>query len=150
MRREAYGDWTFPKGKLKRGESEAEAAVREVEEETGLRCPLGPELGTTRYRDPKDRPKTVRYWEMTGCEGELSANHEIDEARWVPIEEARALLTYPRDRALLDAAVRRSLTRGDAAATVAPWPARSSASSWSPTSPRTSTATRASRSTRAI
>ena len=102
VRREAYGDWTFPKGKLKRGESEAEAAVREVEEETGLRCPLGPELGTTRYRDPKDRPKTVRYWEMTGCEGELSANHEIDEARWVPIEEAQALLTYPRDRALLE------------------------------------------------
>ena len=102
VRRDAYDDWTFPKGKLKRGESEAEAAVREVEEETGLRCPLGPELGTTRYRDPKDRPKTVRYWEMTGCEGELSAHNEIDAARWVPIEEARRLLTYPRDRALLE------------------------------------------------
>lgn len=102
VRRDAYDDWTFPKGKLKRGESEAEAAVREVEEETGLRCLLGPELGTTRYRDPKDRPKTVRYWEMTGCEGELSAHNEIDAARWVPIEEARRLLTYPRDRALLE------------------------------------------------
>lgn len=102
VRRDAYDDWTFPKGKLKRGESEAEAAVREVEEETGLRCLLGPGLGTTRYRDPKDRPKTVRYWEMTGCEGELSAHNEIDAARWVPIEEARRLLTYPRDRALLE------------------------------------------------
>lgn len=102
VHREGYDDWTFPKGKLKRGESEAEAAVREVEEEIGLRCRLGAELGTTRYRDSKGRPKTVRYWEMTGCEGELAPHNEIDGARWVPIEEARALLTFPRDRALLD------------------------------------------------
>ena len=65
VHRPAYDDWSFPKGKLHPGETEAQAALREVEEETGLWCRLGPEIGTTSYRDPKRRPKTVRYWEMT-------------------------------------------------------------------------------------
>jgi 8-oxo-dGTP pyrophosphatase MutT (NUDIX family) len=65
VHRPAYDDWSFPKGKLHPGETEAEAAVREVQEETGLRCRLGREVGTSAYRDPRRRPKTVRYFAMT-------------------------------------------------------------------------------------
>jgi 8-oxo-dGTP diphosphatase len=65
VHRPAYDDWSFPKGKLHPGETEAQAGLREVQEETGLGCRLGPEVGTTSYLDPKGRPKTVRYWEMT-------------------------------------------------------------------------------------
>ncbi len=101
VHRPAYDDWTLPKGKLLEGESEEEAAVREVEEETGLRCELGPELGTTSYRDAKGRPKTARYWEMIPIGGELGPTDEVDEARWVSLEEAGDLLTYARDRQLL-------------------------------------------------
>ena len=102
VHRPAYDDWSFPKGKLEAGESEEDAAVREVEEETGLRCRLECELATTRYRDARRRPKTVRYWVMTPIAGELGAANEIDDARFVPIAEARSLLTYGRDVDLLD------------------------------------------------
>ena len=103
VHRHAYRDWTFPKGKLHDGESDEEAALREVEEETSLRCRLGRELGYTRYRDSRGRPKTVRYWEMTPVEGALEPANEIDEARWLPLDAARALLTYDRDQGILDA-----------------------------------------------
>ena len=102
VHRPAYGDWSFPKGKLEPGEREEEAAVREVEEETGLRCRLGRELATTRYRDGRGRPKTVRYWLMTPVGGRLAAANEIDDARFVTLAEAGGLLTYERDRELLD------------------------------------------------
>jgi 8-oxo-dGTP pyrophosphatase MutT (NUDIX family)/phosphohistidine phosphatase SixA len=101
VHRPAYDDWSLPKGKLHEGESEAEAALREVEEETGLRCNLGPELGTLSYTDHQHRPKTVRYWEMTVAGGHLAAANEVDDARWVPLPEARAMLTYEHDRELL-------------------------------------------------
>jgi 8-oxo-dGTP pyrophosphatase MutT (NUDIX family) len=101
VHRLAYGDWTFPKGKLHEGESCEEAALREVEEETRLRCRLGRELGSTRYHDSQGRPKTVRYWEMTVVEGELGPANEVDDARWLPLAAARALLTYDRDLAIL-------------------------------------------------
>jgi hypothetical protein len=64
--------------------------------------PLGREVGTSAYRDPKGRPKTVRYWEMTPTRGTLGAANEIDDARWVPLQEAAMLLTYQHDRRLLD------------------------------------------------
>lgn len=102
VHRLSYADWTFPKGKLYEGENEEEAALREVEEETSLRCRLDRELGSTRYYDARGRPKTVRYWEMTVVEGVLEAAHEIDAVRWSPLEEARRLLTYERDVAILD------------------------------------------------
>ena len=102
VHRPAYDDWSFPKGKLERGEDEETAAVREVEEETGLRCRLERELATTRYRNALGRPKTVRYWLMTPVAGRLAAANEVDDARFVPAVEALELLTYERDRALLD------------------------------------------------
>lgn len=102
VHRPAYDDWSFPKGKLEPGEDEEDAAVREVEEETGLRCRLERELATTRYRDAQGRPKTVRYWLMTPVDGQLAAANEVDDARFVRMPKAAALLTYARDRALLD------------------------------------------------
>ena len=71
--------------------------MREVEEETGLRCALGRELPSTAYDDAKGRPKVVRYWVMEVVGGALRFEHEVDEARWLPAGEAAALLTYERD-----------------------------------------------------
>jgi 8-oxo-dGTP diphosphatase len=102
VHRPAYDDWSFPKGKLDPGETEAQAALREVQEETGLQCRLGREVGTAAYRDRKRRPKTVRYWEMTPTAGTLGPANEVDDARWVLLQEAPGLLTYEHDRHLLD------------------------------------------------
>jgi 8-oxo-dGTP diphosphatase len=103
VHRPRYDDWTFPKGKLDPGESFEDAALREVEEETGVRCSLGRELPATRY-EVGGRPKLVRYWLMTPqAELDFVPNDETDELRWVTPDEARALLTYDRDRDVLAA-----------------------------------------------
>jgi 8-oxo-dGTP diphosphatase len=107
VHRPAYDDWSFPKGKLEPGEQEEDAATREVEEETGLRCRLDREVATTSYRDGRGRRKTVRYWLMTPVGGHLEAANEVDDARFVPVVDAAALLTYARDRDLLAAVGRR-------------------------------------------
>ena len=103
VHRPKYGDWSFPKGKATRGESDEDCALREVEEETGLRCELLDELPATHYRDGQDRPKRVRYWRMVPIGGELTFRHEVDGARWADAEGVRRLLTYARDVAVLDA-----------------------------------------------
>jgi 8-oxo-dGTP pyrophosphatase MutT (NUDIX family) len=100
VHRPEYDDWSFPKGKLEDDETWEEAAVREVEEETGLRCDVGEELGRTHYAVLAG-PKEVRYYRMT-CAGDAQAQNEVDEVRWVPFAEAHALLTHERDRVLLD------------------------------------------------
>jgi 8-oxo-dGTP diphosphatase len=101
VHRPKYDDWTLPKGKLDPGETHAEAAVREVLEETGLRCRLGAELATTSYHDRFGRPKRVRYWDMQVEGGDFVPNREVDEVRWVDLDAAAALLSYPRDQAVL-------------------------------------------------
>lgn len=104
VHRPRYDDWTLPKGKLDRGESFEDAALREVWEETGLRCTLGRELPGIEYRDRKDRPKVVRYWLMELDEepGAFEPNDEVDEVRWMAVEEAAVKLTYDRDREVLE------------------------------------------------
>ncbi|MFH1105538.1 MAG: polyphosphate kinase 1 [Actinomycetota bacterium] len=106
VHRPRYDDWSFPKGKLEDGEDPAEGALREVLEETGLVCELGDELCTVEYVDRAGRTKVVRYWTMRPEKGRFSANREVDDARWMPIEEALHLLTYERDRAMLRASRR--------------------------------------------
>jgi 8-oxo-dGTP diphosphatase len=100
VHRPRYDDWTLPKGKLDAGESWQEAARREVEEETGLRCELGVEAGRTFYVDSRGRDKEVRYYRMT-CDGEPFAQNEVDQVRWVPLAEAAELLSYLHDRELV-------------------------------------------------
>ena len=103
VHRPRYDDWTFPKGKLDAGESFEDAAVREVEEETGVRCSLGRELASTRY-EVGGRPKLVRYWLMTPeSETPFEPNDETDGIRWVTPDEARRVLSYDRDRDVLAA-----------------------------------------------
>lgn len=102
VHRRHYRDWTFPKGKVKEGEADEEGAVREVEEETGLRCPLGDELASTSYTDLKLRRKTVRYWAME-VGGEPSPQNEIDEVGWFSLAAAADRLSYGRDLEVLEA-----------------------------------------------
>ena len=102
VHRPKYGDWSFPKGKAMPGESDEDCALREVEEETGLRCELLEELPATHYRDGRDRLKRVRYWRMEPVGGELAFRHEVDDARWADAENVRRLLTYSRDVAVLE------------------------------------------------
>jgi 8-oxo-dGTP diphosphatase len=104
VHRPKYDDWSLPKGKLDPGESFEQAALREVEEETGLRARLVRELPSVQYRDNKDRPKVVRYWLMeVEHDPGFAPNDEVDELRWVPPDEALRLLTYDRDRDVLGA-----------------------------------------------
>jgi 8-oxo-dGTP pyrophosphatase MutT (NUDIX family) len=101
VHRPKYDDWSFPKGKLDRGETWEEAALREVEEEIGMRCRLGHELPPTSYTDPKGRAKVVRYWMMEPLDGEFAPSGEVDEMRWLPARDAAGVLSYAHDRELL-------------------------------------------------
>jgi 8-oxo-dGTP diphosphatase len=107
VHRPRYDDWSLPKGKLEAGESFEQAALREVEEETGLVCELGDELARVRYRDGRGRPKLVRYWLMTVTGGEFAPNDEVDELRWLGPGDAGALLSYPHDRELVQTLTQR-------------------------------------------
>jgi 8-oxo-dGTP pyrophosphatase MutT (NUDIX family) len=103
VHRPGYDDWSFPKGKVDRGETLEQTALREVEEETGLRCKLIAPLGCTAYSDHKGRDKVACYWLMDVVGGRFRAGSEVDEVRWVTVDEALDLLSYRRDRALLRA-----------------------------------------------
>ena len=107
VHRPRHGDWSLPKGKLDAGEDWEAAAVREVEEETGLRCALEAELPPVEY-EAEGRPKRVRWWRMRVLEdlGDDARDDEVDELRWVTREEAERLLSYDTDRETLGAAWR--------------------------------------------
>ena len=105
IHRPAYDDWTLPKGKVHEYEDEADAALREVTEETGIECELGAELATTRYTDRNGRQKVVRYWamEVYGQAAPFHPNDEVDKLLWLNVEKAVEKLTYERDRDVLEA-----------------------------------------------
>jgi 8-oxo-dGTP diphosphatase len=100
VHRPKYDDWSFPKGKLDRGEHATSAAVREVEEETGVRIRLGLPLRDQRY-PVRAGTKLVHYWVGRalgdGDVSEYQPNSEIDEVAWFPIDKARRRLSYQFD-----------------------------------------------------
>ncbi|WP_063752968.1 NUDIX hydrolase [Streptomyces sp. NRRL S-350] len=102
IHRPKYDDWSLPKGKLDPGESMVDAALREVWEETGFRCVLGPELPARHYQ-AQGRPKEVRYWAAVPSVGAFRPNREVDRLEWLPAGKARARLSYDHDRVLVDA-----------------------------------------------
>ena len=103
IHRPRYMDWSLPKGKAKSGESDQEAAIREIDEEIGIRAELGPELPSTRYRDMRGRDKVVRYWAVELPEGaEPFAGDGVSEIRWLRLADASAQLSWDRDHAVLD------------------------------------------------
>jgi 8-oxo-dGTP diphosphatase len=104
VHRPHHDDWSLPKGKLDPGETWLEAAIREVAEECGLRCRLGGELPASEYA-VGNRSKRVRWWLMrVEADDGFRPSDEVDELRWLELDDALALLTYESDRAVVRAA----------------------------------------------
>jgi 8-oxo-dGTP pyrophosphatase MutT (NUDIX family) len=98
--------WTLPKGALTQGETSADAALREVREETGYRCELERELTPVTYwfrRDGRQVKKTVRWFLMRPLEKVGDHDHEVDEVLWTDKADALVRLRYDSDRRLIGA-----------------------------------------------
>ncbi len=104
IHRPKYDDWGFAKGKLTPGEHVLLAAVREVEEETGLRVTLGRNLPPVRYF-VDGLPKRVDYWaaQVHQATAAFVPNSEVDQLDWVPASAAGRRLSYGHDVQLLEA-----------------------------------------------
>ena len=101
IHRDRYSDWTLPKGKLDKGESDLEGALREVHEETGMVCKPGVSIGTMRYGLSNGNTKRVHYWSMEAVDGSFTPNDEVDEIVWAHPAAAGRILSYERDRDLV-------------------------------------------------
>jgi len=106
----------LPKGLIDPGESAAEAATREVREETGLDAVLVEKLDDVRYwyRRPGARVfKVVSFFLFRYRSGSVrDHDHEVDAARWVPLADASEHLSYRGERSVAAAALRRVRTAG--------------------------------------
>ncbi|ULA69749.1 MAG: NUDIX domain-containing protein [Nitrospira sp.] len=100
--------WSFPKGRLDAGETPAQAALREVLEETGWNCRIEADLSTTEYwfqREGRRFRKTVVWFKMAPLELTGVPDGEVEEVQWVERMEALRRLTYASDAALLSQAL---------------------------------------------
>ncbi len=105
--------WSFPKGRLDAGETPAQAAVREVLEETGWRCRIEADLSTTEYwfqREGRRFRKTVVWFKMTPIEQSGIPDGEVEDVQWVDRHEALDRLSYASDVALLSQAIAQGLS----------------------------------------
>jgi ADP-ribose pyrophosphatase YjhB (NUDIX family) len=97
--------WTFPKGHIEKGEKSEEAALREVQEETGYKCEIDKPFERIQYwfkRDDILTKKTVNWFLMRPLEKTGTFDpEEIMETKWIPIEEARRLAKYKSDKKIL-------------------------------------------------
>ena len=101
--RERYdGEWSLPKGKLDRGESFEQAAVREVLEETACRASIRGFIGAIDYRVRNGRPKVVLYYDLDlEREGEFKPGREIQDLAWLLPRRALERLRHPGEREIL-------------------------------------------------
>lgn len=102
------GVWTFPKGMVEEGEDLKDTAIREVQEETGVKGEVLQKIGEIEYfytKDGKRVKKKVVYFLMRYEEGQPKASWEVQDARFFPIEEARKLLKYKGDKEIFKKAL---------------------------------------------
>jgi 8-oxo-dGTP pyrophosphatase MutT (NUDIX family) len=107
--------WALPKGLVGRGESPADTALREVAEETGIEGRLVEKLGDVRYVYTWDGErifKVVSFFLLRYRRGRLGdlpehTAHEVDEVRWLPLEDAPRLLAYRGEREMAERALAR-------------------------------------------
>jgi 8-oxo-dGTP pyrophosphatase MutT (NUDIX family) len=101
----------LPKGHPDGAESPLQAALREVREEAGVEAEVVDSLGEVRYwyqRGGRRIAKVVEFFHLRYVSGDVGDHdHEVEQARWVPAEEAVETLTYPGERDM----VRRALSR---------------------------------------
>jgi 8-oxo-dGTP diphosphatase len=108
VHRPRYKDWSWPKGKLDKGETLPACAVREVAEETGKHVILGQTLPTLKYPVGGGKTKVVRYWAAQVApktsralaarpKVKHAAKHEIDKCKWLTVEQARERITFADD-----------------------------------------------------
>ena len=101
VQRPRYQDWSLPKGKLDRGETPLQAALREVREETGYRAKALGFAGAFGY-EVKGAPKVVLYWMMKPLkQGEILDPDEVCELRWVKVRAALRMMSYELERDLV-------------------------------------------------
>ena len=102
--------WALPKGTPDQGESIRETAIRAVTEETGVQVEVLGKLGSVRYfftriQDNTRCDKTVHHYLMRPTGGDPAYHdHEFDEARWFPVEEALKMMNYPSEASMVQKA----------------------------------------------
>jgi len=117
VHRPNYDDWSWPKGKPRRGETLPECAIREVYEETGKQVMLNQILPSVKYTLKSGRPKRVTYWSaqtmstsnpalLARPRYHLAPKKEIDNTRWFTVDQARKRITMKSDLKVLDVLVR--------------------------------------------
>lgn len=103
--RDRLGYWCFPKGHVDRGENLEQTALREVEEETGIVGKVKAELSTTQYTNNKGIARQIHWFLMRG-KGKIKLEKGLNGAGFFEVEDARRVLAFPEDVALLEEAVR--------------------------------------------